>query len=161
MRQAEANLDASGRWTRGTDSRTALKIKLESPDAGQLLNALGFKDAMRRGEAELTGDISWPGAPFEMVPAKLSGELNLTASSGEFLKLEPGAGRLLGLMSLQSLPRRLTFDFRDLFSDGFAFYKLGGTLHVRDGILHTEDFNINGASARVGMADRDRDPDAE
>jgi uncharacterized protein YhdP len=38
--------------------------------------------------------------------AKLSGELTLIARNGQFLKIQSGAGKLLGLISLQSLPRR-------------------------------------------------------
>ncbi|MES2355258.1 MAG: YhdP family protein [Pseudomonadota bacterium] len=151
LSQAGAKLDASGLWSRGTKSETHLKLKLDAPNAGKLLDELGFVNSVRNGNAILAGDLTWPGAPYEMTPAKLSGSLTLEASSGQFLKVEPGAGRLLGLMSLQSLPRRITLDFRDIFSEGFAFDTIAGDMNVRAGVLNTKNFAISGPAAKVEM----------
>jgi hypothetical protein len=67
-----------------------------------------------------------------------------SASNGQFNKLEPGVGRLLGILSLQSLPRRITLDFRDIFSDGFAFDSIGGSARVAKGVINTQDLQIQG-----------------
>ena len=48
------------------------------------------------------------------------GDLSLSAENGQFAKINPGMGRLLGVISLQSLPRRFQLDFHDIFSQGFA-----------------------------------------
>jgi uncharacterized protein YhdP len=74
------------------------------------------------------------------------------ASRGQFAKIEPGAGKLLGLMSLQSLPRRVTLDFQDVFSEGFAFERISGEVKLARGILLTQDFEVAGPSAFVSMA---------
>jgi hypothetical protein len=63
--------------------------------------------------------------------ATLSGEMKLEASKGQFLKLDPGAGKLLGLISLQTLPRRFSLDFGDVFSQGFAFDSIQGSMSSR------------------------------
>jgi len=152
LKQAGATLDANGLWSRNVKPTTTLKLKLDAPDVGKLLNELGFVNSVRNGVAALSGELSWPGAPYEMLPSKLSGNLRLEAKAGQFLKIEPGAGRLLGLMSLQSLPRRITLDFRDIFSEGFSFDVINGNTKIRDGILHTEDFNISGPAAKVEMS---------
>jgi uncharacterized protein YhdP len=65
--------------------------------------------------------------------------------------MDPGAAKLLGLMSLQSIPRRLTFDFRDLFSDGYAFDKIEGDLTITDGVMFAKKFEISGPAADVRM----------
>ena len=49
------------------------------------------------------------------------GTFRLQAGAGQFTKMDPGVGKLLGVLSLQALPRRITLDFRDVFSEGFAF----------------------------------------
>ena len=70
---------------------------------------------------------------------------------GQFVKMDPGLGKLLGVLSLQSLPRRLSLDFRDVFSEGFAFDEVVGAVKVERGVVTTENFRINGPSARVAM----------
>jgi len=82
----------------------------------------------------------------------MSGNLVLQAVKGQFVKMEPGIAKLLGVLSLQSLPRRITLDFRDIFSDGFAFDEMLGTVKIERGVMATENFRINGPSARVMMA---------
>lgn len=128
-----------------------LNFKLKSNDTGKLLERLGYPGAVRGGTAQLEGKIAWNGAPFDLDYASLGGELKLEASKGQFLKLDPGAGKLLGLLSLQALPRRITLDFRDVFSDGFAFDSIGGELTLKNGLMRTERLQIDGPAARVLM----------
>ena len=75
----------------------------------------------------------------------------LEVAQGQFLKIKPGAGKLLGLISLQSLPRRITLDFRDIFSEGFAFDSIEGRLSLQNGTMRTDRLQIDGPAARVLM----------
>jgi uncharacterized protein YhdP len=70
---------------------------------------------------------------------------------GQFLKVDPGAARLLGVLSLQSLPRRLALDFRDVFSEGFAFDNIRGDVAVENGIAKTNNLQMKGVVAGVLM----------
>ena len=79
----------------------------------------------------------------------LDGSLVLDARDGRLLEVEPGAGRVLGLLSLAELPRRLTLDFRDFFSKGFAFNRLGGTVHFNAGTARSEGLVIDGPAAAI------------
>jgi len=106
---------------------------------------------VRRGSASLAGTLSWNGSPFTLDYPSLNGSLKLDAAGGQFAKLEPGVGRLLGILSLQSLPRRITLDFRDIFSDGFAFDSITGQFAVARGVMETKDLQIQGPSAKVFM----------
>jgi uncharacterized protein (TIGR02099 family) len=145
-------LDTHGRWTRSDGpSRSNFNVKLEARNLNGLLRSFGHGDALRRGTGKLEGTLSWPGYPYQFALNTLSGEFKLEAQKGEFVKVAPGAGRLLGLISLQSLPRRLILDFRDVFSEGFAFDLISGTIRIDKGIMHTDDFEIVGTSAFVGM----------
>jgi uncharacterized protein YhdP len=65
--------------------------------------------------------------------------------------MDPGAGRLLGLLSLQSLPQRLSLDFRDIFSEGLAFETIDGRFDIRDGVMKTSDLEMDTPAARVLM----------
>jgi uncharacterized protein YhdP len=82
----------------------------------------------------------------------LNGDLDLQAAKGQFVKLNPGAtGKLLGLISLQGLPRRISLDFRDVFSEGLAFDSLTSKVAIQNGLMRTERLQIDGPSARVVM----------
>jgi uncharacterized protein YhdP len=120
-------------------------------DIGRMLERLGYTDAVRRGTAKLEGKVSWAGTPTQIDHATLGGTLKAEAANGQFNKLEPGVGRLLGILSLQSLPRRITLDFRDIFSEGFAFDSIGGSARVEQGVINTKDLQIQGPSAKIQM----------
>jgi uncharacterized protein (TIGR02099 family) len=147
-----SSLDTSGRWTRtGGQSHSTFKLKVESKNLNGLFKTFGHADTLRRGVGQLEGTLGWSGYPYEFALNNLVGDFRLEAKSGQFAKIEPGAGRLLGLLSLQSIPRRITLDFRDIFSEGFAFDRINGTVKIDRGVMRTEDFEIAGPSAFVTM----------
>lgn len=147
------NLSGSGQWQlAGGRNRTQLEFKVDSNDVGKLLERLGYPGAVRAGTAQLGGRIGWNGSPADLDYESLSGEMNLEVNKGQFVKLDPGAaGKLLGLISLQGLPRRISLDFKDVFSDGLAFDSLSSKVSVQSGVMRTERLQIDGPSARVLM----------
>jgi uncharacterized protein (TIGR02099 family) len=149
----ESQLSADGLWrAAAAQQRTDLNLKLEINDVGKYLERFGYGGSMQRGKAKLLGKLVWAGNPQSVDYPSLTGELSLIAEKGQFLKIEPGIGKLLGILSLQALPRRITLDFRDIFSEGFAFDNITGTATVAKGVLHTQDFAMLGPSAQVAMA---------
>ena len=142
-----------GGSTRGgsRENMTALDFKMQSPQVGNLLDKLGFPGTVKRGTAQMEGQVSWPANPFAFDPGKLSGNFKMSAKNGQFVKMDPGAGRLLGLLSLQSLPQRLSLDFRDIFSEGLAFEAIEGRFDIRDGLMKTSDLEMDTPAARVLM----------
>ena len=98
----------------------------------------------------MNGRIGWQGSPAALDYATLSGDMALEANKGQFLKLDPGAaGKLLGLISLQGLPRRFLLDFGDVFSEGFAFDRISGKMTVSSGLMRSDRLQIDGPAARV------------
>jgi len=146
-------VEVTGRWRlSATEPDTRIEFKVDARSIEKLLARFGYPDTVRRGSANLSGNLSWNGSPFAIAYPTLAGSLKLDAANGQFVKLEPGVGRLLGVLSLQSLPRRLTLDFRDVFSDGFAFDSIGGQFAVTRGIMDTRDLQIQGPAAKVLMS---------
>jgi uncharacterized protein (TIGR02099 family) len=149
----ESTFSGNGVWKAGpAQPRTQLTLRLETTDAGRLLTRLGYPDSVQGGSARLEGDLAWAGAPQEFDYPVLSGALALRVQKGQFLRLKPGFGKLLGIMSLQSLPRRITLDFRDIFSDGLVFDEIIGATNINRGIAVTEGFHIQSPSARILMS---------
>jgi uncharacterized protein YhdP len=81
----------------------------------------------------------------------MGGQLALAMEAGQFLKAEPGAARLLGVLSLQALPRRLLLDFRDVFQQGFAFDSVSGDVTIAQGVASTNNLRMRGVQAAVLM----------
>jgi uncharacterized protein YhdP len=128
-----------------------MSYELDINDAGKLLDRVGFEKTLRGGKGRIEGEFSWRGLPTSFDFPTLSGNLSLKLGSGQFLKAEPGVAKLLGVMSLQSLPRRLTLDFRDIFSEGFQFDSIASTASITRGVLKTDSFKMRGVNAVVLM----------
>ncbi len=148
---ADGRVTGTGQWRPGARPLTELDFRLETSDIGRFVARMGYEQAVRGGNAVLAGKLRWRGAPTQIDYPSLSGSLTLEAENGQFRKLEPGMGRLLGVLSLQALPRRLTLDFRDVFSEGFAFDRISGSIDVTSGVMRTEDLLIRGPAARIQM----------
>jgi len=131
--------------------RTALTFRLDVDDAGKLLERFGRAGTVRGGNGRLEGTIGWMGSPLSLDYATLGGQLQLNIERGQFLKADPGAARLLGVLSLQALPRRLALDFRDVFSEGFAFDFVRGNARIEQGVLTTNNLQMKGVNAAVLM----------
>jgi uncharacterized protein YhdP len=145
----EASLTANGSWMADGPRlrRTQLSFVLAIRDSGELLTRLGTPGAIRHGEGRLEGQVTWQGSPITLDYASMSGKMNLDIEKGQFLKTEPGAARLLGVLNLQALPRRLTLDFSDLFSDGFAFDFVRGDVRIDQGVASTNNLQMKGVVA--------------
>lgn len=131
--------------------RTELDLKLDSTNLGRLMKRLGYTEAVRNGELVVTGRIGWLGRPEDFALGQLGGRLDVRLNNGRFTQLDPGAGKLLGILSLQALPRRIVLDFRDVFSEGFAFDEIRGDVHLDRGIGYLPALAINGPAARIRM----------
>ena len=145
----ESTLSAEGYWQNwAARPSTNMNVKLDVTDAGKYLDRMGYPGTMRGGSAHLEGKLGWAGSPQSLDYPTLMGNISLKVDKGQFLKADPGAAKLLGILSLQSL---ITFDLRDLFREGFTFDTISGSSEVTKGVLTTRDFDMRGAAARVGM----------
>lgn len=159
----EANFTASGNWAavgastthppagRSERRRTVLNFKLDIGNSGDLLNRFGFDKVLARGKGVMQGQLGWMGSPLALDYPSLSGGFNVNIETGQFLKAEPGVAKLLGVLSLQSLPRRLVLDFRDVFTEGFSFDFVRGDIKIDQGIAFTNNLQMKGVNAAVLM----------
>lgn len=154
LKNEDATLTATGQWAPEPGRpmrRTDLDWKLDVEDAGKLAERMGQGQVLRRGKGQLTGQLAWSGSPMSPDYASMTGKMNIALDAGQFLKAEPGVGRLLGVLSLQSIPRRLTLDFRDVFSEGFAFDNVSGDIQIARGVARSDNLRMKGLQAAVLM----------
>ncbi|MDP2247546.1 MAG: DUF3971 domain-containing protein, partial [Nitrosomonadales bacterium] len=121
-------LTADGEWRNWRrNPNTQMNINWDIKHVGNTLARYGHPNVIKDGTTKLTGKLRWPGSPHEFNVEQLSGSFTLDARNGQILKIQPGVGRLFSVLTLQNLPRRLTFDFRDVLSSGFTFDKISST----------------------------------
>ena len=160
------SLQGSGEWRvemdeAGEIQQTRVKAELDSKDIGALLGTLGYRETLAGGHGKTELQLRWRGGPADFDNASLAGTMEIEIWSGRMLEVSPGAGRMLGLLSLQTLPRRLLLDFRDLFQTGFSFDRLAGHFLIEAGDAFTTDMVMEGPAARIdvngrtGLAARD------
>lgn len=148
----ESTLNADGVWNKWVrNPNTRFNVNWDIQNLGKTLERFGYPDTIKGGSGELTGQLNWAGSPHEFDILALNGNLQFDVRKGEILKVQPGVGRLLGLISLQSLPRRLSLDFRDLFSNGFAFDKISATVKIDRGVMMSDNFSMSGPAADVAI----------
>lgn len=148
----DGSLVGDGIWsdTQG-QLKTQVNLKLDISDVGKILARSGYPNTVKGTNGKLAANLSWAGTPAEFSIATLNGTLKLDTGKGRFLKMDPGAGKLLSILSLQALPKHITLDFNDVFSEGFQFDNINGNANIKDGVIDTQDFHIDGSSAKVTM----------
>ena len=166
LSNSDAQLNASGNWAvlgaqqgpgvgrkgpLGGRHRAAFSFSLDLVNSGGLLNRLGLPQTLKGGKGKLAGQVSWLGSPLEPDAGSMNGDLNVSIREGQFLKADPGVAKLLGVLSLQSLPRRLILDFRDVFQQGFAFDRIDGDVKIVQGVANTRNLRMRGVQALVLM----------
>ena len=146
-------IEADGAWrSLGRQPQTKLDVVVDVKEAGAFLTRFGYPDALQGARTKINGQLTWSGAPHEFDVRTLAGNFRVEAGPGRFTKIEPGIGKLLGVLSLQALPRRITLDYRDIFSEGFAFDEITGNVRIANGLLTTSNFKLTGPAAKVEIA---------
>ena len=148
----DGRIDANGWWrVRGDKQQTQLDVTVDVADAGGYLARFGYGESVRNAPTKITGQLEWTGAPNDFDYPTLTGTFKSESGAGQFTKIDPGIGKLLGVLSLQALPRRITLDFRDVFSEGFAFDDINGDFRIDNGQMHTDNLKLAGPAAAVAI----------
>jgi len=140
-------LEMNGKW-QAAPEQTQIRLRVDISDAGNILSRSGYPGALKGGNGSLESSLYWSGGPDGFAIQRLNGTLNLKVGKGRFLKVEPGAAKLLGVLSLQ----RLSLGYTDVFEKGFEFESITGNAQIVNGLLLTSDMKLTGAAAKVTMA---------
>lgn len=142
-------LTAVGSWiVKDNHQISRFKGSMESEDIGTALRAWGLPTDVEEAMGEGSFELRWPGSPRDIAMKNLSGEVELYMEHGRFIGVNPGFGRMLGLLSFQGLARRLRFDFSDVFKEGFAFDTFKSNISIAAGLA-----KVNYATLKAPAAD--------
>ncbi len=134
--------------------RTFFDAELNSTDVETTARRLNYEPGIIADAMIVDLDIAWPGGPRKDYMGWLNGRVAVSLGAGELADVDPGAGRVFGLMSFVALPRRLTLDFRDVFNSGFSFDGITGNFRLVNGEAFTCDLTLTGPAADVGIVGR-------
>lgn len=159
VRNAGGTLMGTGRWTERAapnpleqkygPGETAVKIKADIQSAETVLKSLAVEDVLRETPADFDIRLRWQGMPSGFNLETLSGDIAGHAGAGVIVPVEPGAGRLLSLLSMQHLVRRLMLDFRDVAGKGLSFDSITAAATIKNGMYHSEKSTVIGSSATI------------
>ncbi|HSE13606.1 MAG TPA: AsmA-like C-terminal region-containing protein, partial [Rudaea sp.] len=159
---------AHGDWTGrpGSDTST-FSIEMSAHNVGRMLDAFGYAGVIDGGATVAHIEGSWAGPPSSFALTRLDGTLKASIKKGRIPDADPGSARVLGLFNLAAIPRRLAFDFGDLFKTGFSFDSIDGLFTLKDGNAFTDNLTVLSPSAdmrlkgRMGLKDKDWDQTVE
>ena len=145
----------TGRWLADDNdplgSHSFIAATLTSTDVEQTMRRLNYTPGIDSNAMSMIIDLNWSGSPRADFFDVLDGEVQVRFGDGQLEEVEPGAGRVFGLMSIVALPRRLSLDFRDVFNKGFGFDSIAGTFRIDNGVTYTCDLSLEGPAADIGI----------
>ena len=148
----------AGRWVVDENeeegSRTYFTATLNSTDVDATMKRLAYAPGLTGDNMGIIFDMSWSGGPRADFLDDLDGNVQLRIENGQVEEVEPGAGRMFGLLSFVALPRRLSLDFSDVFNRGFGFDSIAGNFRLVDGTAFTCDLSMEGPAANIGIVGR-------
>lgn len=153
MEHAAYRAEGRGSWLMGdAGAECELDFDVTTGDVKALMDAMQLGTQVEGEDGHVSARLSWPGAPEVSAIGRLSGTLQVSAKKGNLTAVEPGAGRVFGLMSLAHLKRRLALDFNDLTGEGLSFDTLRGTWRLANGDAYTDNLTLRGSAAEIGIA---------
>lgn len=135
-----------------TQQNSKLKVDYQIPSPGGLLQHWKLKGEMEDTKTYGTLDISWQGLLHDFELEKINGAFSLTGEKGAIINLSDKKARIFSLFSLESIPRRLSLDFSDLFKEGFYYDSIIGSFDIKEGILLSKEVSIDGTAADVSVS---------
>jgi len=155
LKPRSTTITARGGWyVRGKQQYSNLQMHVESRNIGHTLKALDYVGGINKGKGSADIELKWPGSFADVNAAGVQGKMSLSLKDGYLLDVDPGAGRMFGMLSIQALPRRLLLDFSDVFKKGFGFDRIRGSFTIEGGDAYTNNLYMDGPAARVEIAGR-------
>ena len=146
-------LQARGDWLLDQQGhRSDFDIHIVSESLGDFLQSMDIASPIQGGQTLVSFNAWWPGTPASFALSRLNGQVEFSVVGGNITSASAGTGRLLGLLSVQALPKRLALDFRDVFDSGFSFDEAGGTFEMKNGTATTDNVLLRSSSANISVS---------
>nr|WP_269468593.1 YhdP family protein [Alteromonas sp. ASW11-130] len=143
-------ISATGSWVDNDErSETNLSGQISSDEIGLMLSDFGIDTGIKDSEADLSFTLNWADSPMDFSVANLGGEVKWELTDGYLSELSDKGSRLFTLFSLNSLIRKLSLDFRDVFAKGFFYDEIHGSMQIGNGKAVTRDTEVDGGAGEI------------
>ena len=132
-------------------STTEIYGSLHADDVGKFLSLANITDDIEEASAKIDYFGRWSGAPYQFSLAKMNADVDVVFKDGRISSIEPGFGRILGLIAMEQWIKRLTLDFDDLYKQGLSFNNINGHFQLNNGIATTKDLLVDAVSAQIAI----------
>ncbi len=148
----KTQLNFTGKWLQSNEqAQTHLTGELKTADIAHEFEKLGYASTIKESGGKIQFNFLWQDSPFNFTFAKLNGDLKARIDDGYLAEVSDKGARIFSVLSLESLVRKLTLDFRDIFSDGMFYSYIKGDFHIKDGIIYTDNTKMKGAAGDLNM----------
>lgn len=149
----ERNLSLTGDWQVVNHREiTHLNGELMAENFGELLKKLQLNEDLKETDAKINLALQWAGAPYQFSLTTLSGLLDIHLDEGRISSIEPGVGRLLGVLAMEQWLKRLQLDFSDIYKEGLTFNEITGHFLLHDGVATTENLTVDAVAATINVS---------
>ncbi|WP_064791249.1 YhdP family protein [Shewanella woodyi] len=146
----EVTLSGSGAWNNSADENlTEFNVKLNATRFDDLSTILGTDPGLKNAPVDIDAKISWQGAPYAFALDSLNGQVNFDLGKGHLTEVSDKGARIFSLFSLDSLLRKLSLDFSDVFGKGLYFNSFTGTLNIDNGVIKTRDTEMDAVAGNM------------
>jgi uncharacterized protein (TIGR02099 family) len=144
------SLVSDGTWSlvEGRDF-SQFNIDIEAEKFDLLSQALQIEPGVKDSPLKLKGHLAWQAPPHEFDLAKLDGKLKFELGKGHLSQISDKGARIFSLFSLDSLLRKLSFDFSDVFGKGLYFEEFKGDLTIDKGVMKTKNTEMDAIAGNI------------
>ncbi|MGL4826597.1 MAG: YhdP family protein [Vibrionaceae bacterium] len=143
LKSNEMGAVAKGDWhvdSKG-NSKSHFRFDIQGKNSSRLMEQFSLSDGILGAKFRSRGDLNFVGAPWQPKLATLNGKFNVQLDKG-YISGIGGGTRVLALFSLDSLLRKIQFDFSGTFEKGLAFDLIKGNFLLADGVMSSKDIEM-------------------
>lgn len=143
-------IEMSADWSKQAQGTiTRFSGILSADDMGGMLSHIGIANDIKETHANIGYSGNWPNSPFHFSAAEMNAKIKVQLENGRISSIEPGFGRVLGLIAIEQWVKRLSLDFGDLYKKGLSFNSIAGSFEITQGKASTNDLLVDAIPARI------------
>ncbi|MEQ1545736.1 YhdP family protein [Methyloglobulus sp.] len=140
----------TGDWKdNGVTSTTHLAGRLNMKRADQLFDKLNITKDLTDTSGVIDFKLNWNAAPWQMSLPDLRGDMDVSLKNGRILSIDPGFGRVLGILAVAQWIKRLQLDFSDIYEEGLTYNSIKGHFDLLNGKATTKNLIIDAIPAKI------------
>ncbi|QDF68300.1 TIGR02099 family protein [Shewanella sp. SNU WT4] len=144
------NLRGNGVWHNTLEQNTTeLDVTLKAKAFDLISDRLQIDPGVQDAPLSLAAKLNWHGSPFDLHLDNLNGAVSFDMGKGHLSQVSDKGARIFSLFSLDSLLRKLSFDFSDVFGQGLYFNAFSGNLKIDNGVVKTTDSEMDAIAGNM------------